>query len=102
MKAELLKRLFKAIALSDREAIDKLTQLVIEEERSKGHILLADQLENITKKSQKEKPEERSQPAPLVSEPSALSELPSSKRFNLPLHKTYSKLLIASHSSSLD
>ncbi|MEC4887238.1 MAG: ATP-binding protein [Scytonema sp. PMC 1070.18] len=85
MKAELLKRLFKAIALSDREAINKLTQLVIEEERSKGHTLLADQLENITKKSQKEKSEERSQPAPSVSEPPALSELPSSKRFNLPL-----------------
>ena len=50
MKGELLKRFFRAIASSDQEAIDKLTYLVIEEERSKGHTLLADQLENITKK----------------------------------------------------
>ena len=58
MKAELLKRLFKAIAYggcyrtiasSDYLAIDKLTHLVIEEECKKGHTLLADQLENITK-----------------------------------------------------
>ena len=49
MKAELLKRFFRAIASSDQEAIDKLTYLVIEQERSKGHTLLADQLENITK-----------------------------------------------------
>ncbi|MBE9126076.1 MULTISPECIES: ATP-binding protein [unclassified Coleofasciculus] len=86
MKAELLKRLFKAIATSDTEAIDKLTYLVIEEERSKGHTLLADQLENIQKKSQKEKPASNSKPAYLVSENlQALSELPTSKRFNLPL-----------------
>ena len=44
MKAELLKRLFRAIASSDTEAIDKLTYLVIEEERKKGHTLLANQL----------------------------------------------------------
>lgn len=86
MKAELLKRLFRAIASSDTEAIDKLTYLVIEEERSKGHTLLADQLENIKKKSQKEKPVSNSKPASLVSENlQALSELPTSKRFNLPL-----------------
>ena len=50
MKAELLKRFFRAIASSDEEAIDKLTYLVIEEERKKGHKLLAEQLENIAKK----------------------------------------------------
>lgn len=57
MKAELLKRLFRAIApalpwqvaVDDREAIDKLSYLVIEEERRKGHALLAQQLENIAK-----------------------------------------------------
>ena len=86
MKAELLKRFFRAIASSDKEAIDKLTYLVIEEERSKGHTLLADQLENIKKKSQKEKPASNREPASLVSENlHALSELPTSKRFNLPL-----------------
>ncbi|MBD1808103.1 ATP-binding protein [Microcoleus sp. FACHB-SPT15] len=86
MKAELLKRLFRAIASSDPEAIDKLTYLVIEEERQKGHTLLADQLENITKKSQKEKPASKSKPISPISENlQALSELPTSKRFNLPL-----------------
>jgi SpoVK/Ycf46/Vps4 family AAA+-type ATPase len=54
MKGELLKRLFRAIALDDEEAIDKLTCLVIEEERKKGHTLLANQLENITKTHQTE------------------------------------------------
>ncbi len=96
MKAELLKRIFRAIASSDTEAIDKLTYLVIEEERSKGHTLLADQLENIKKKSQKEKPATTSKVAskahkldtvtPAVSDNlQSLSELPTSKRFNLPL-----------------
>lgn len=86
MKAELLKRFFRAIASSDREAIDKLTQLVIEEERSKGHALLAEQLENITKKSQKNKPTNGNSFSSSVTDSShALSELPTSKRFNLPL-----------------
>ncbi|OWY65331.1 AAA family ATPase [cyanobacterium TDX16] len=86
MKAELLKRFFRAIASSDKEAIDKLTHLVIQEERSKGHTLLAEQLENITKKSYKENSTLNSKPASLVPENlQALSELPTSKRFNVPL-----------------
>ncbi|HBW91860.1 MAG TPA: AAA family ATPase, partial [Cyanobacteria bacterium UBA11149] len=95
MKGELLKRLFRAIASSDTEAIDKLAYLVIEEERKKGHILLADQLENITKKNKKENPTNHSQPVSdtvnvtkLALSKSenlqTLSELPTSKRFNLP------------------
>ncbi len=52
MKGELLKRLFRAIASTDTEAINNLTCLVIEEERKKGHTLLASQLENIAKKNQ--------------------------------------------------
>lgn len=87
MKGELLKRLFRAIASSDQEAIDKLTYLVINEERSKGHTLLADQLENITKKSaNKQKSPDPIKPAFSVPDNlQALSELPTSKRFNLPL-----------------
>jgi len=86
MKAEVLKRLFRAIASSDTEAIGKLTHLVIEEERSKGHTLLADQLENITKKIQKEKSTSNGKTASSVTDSlQALSELPSSKRFNIPL-----------------
>ena len=86
MKAELLKRLFRAIASADQEAIDKLTYLVIEEERSKGHTLLADQLENITKKNHKNKSTFNEKPASSITENlQSLSELPTSKRFNLPL-----------------
>jgi len=93
MKAELLKRLFKAIASSDYLAIDKLTHLVIEEERKKGHTLLADQLENITKKSQNEKPFLNGKTASTTQETklsqSSLTEglqaLPTNKRLNLPL-----------------
>jgi SpoVK/Ycf46/Vps4 family AAA+-type ATPase len=86
MKGELLKRLFRAIASADRDAIDKLTYLVIEEERSKGHTLLADQLENITKKNHKDKSTSNEKPAFSTTENlQALSELPTSKRFNLPL-----------------
>lgn len=55
MKAELLKRLFRAIAASDTKAVDKLTYLIVEEERQKGHTLLAEQLENISRKGKTEK-----------------------------------------------
>lgn len=86
MKAELLKRFFKAIASSDVEAIDKLTYLVIQEERKKGHTLLAEQLENITKSSQQDNVTNRSKAASLAPKQlQTLSELPTSKRSLLPL-----------------
>jgi SpoVK/Ycf46/Vps4 family AAA+-type ATPase len=86
MKAELLKRLFRAIANSDQEAIDKLTYLVIEEERQKGHTLLADQLENITKKTKKEKTISNGKSAALETNGlQPLSELPSNRKLSLPL-----------------
>lgn len=85
MKAELLKRLFRAIATSDTEAIDKLSYLVIEEERQKGHKLLADQLENISKKNQQPKTTRIFEAKPQVPEKlKGLSELPASQR-NAPL-----------------
>ncbi|MFN9399830.1 MAG: AAA family ATPase, partial [Dolichospermum sp.] len=96
MKGELLKRFFRAIASSDQEAIDKLTYLVIEEERSKGHTLLADQLENITKKKPKDQSPDLIKPVSSLANATqttgenlqGLSELPTSKRFNLPLVTT--------------
>jgi SpoVK/Ycf46/Vps4 family AAA+-type ATPase len=51
MKGELLKRLFRAIATSDQEAVQSLLSVVVNDERQKGHTLLADQLETIAKKS---------------------------------------------------
>ena len=100
MKGELLKRLFRAIASSDQNAIDKLTYLVIEDERKKGHSVLANQLENITKHNQTDKSVSRNGASSLISQKSefdsnnlaspnfsleTLSALPTSKRFNTPL-----------------
>jgi len=91
MKGELLKRLFRAIAASDRAAIDKLTHLVIQEERQKGHTLLADQLENITSRKQSElrnAENSLSESKPSTTKETlshSLSELPTSKRYNLSL-----------------
>ena len=50
MKAELLKRLFRAIASEDPQAIDALMAIVVEEERRKGHDILATQLDNLAKR----------------------------------------------------
>ena len=100
MKGELLKRLFRAIASSDTEAIDKLTYLVIEDERKKGHTLLANQLANITKKSHtntlvkkngNSNGSDLSLPAVFLNDTATggnlqgLKTLPTSKRFNTPL-----------------
>lgn len=88
MKGELLKRLFRAIASDDTTAIDKLTYLVIEEERKKGHTLLAEQLERIRKqrKSEVSSVEESKKAAVIAPDTiQALQELPTNKRFNLPL-----------------
>lgn len=56
MKGELLKRLFRAIASEDKTAIQSMLSVVVEEERKKGHTLLAEQLENITHKSSRKSP----------------------------------------------
>jgi SpoVK/Ycf46/Vps4 family AAA+-type ATPase len=85
MKAELLKRLFRAIASADTEAVDKLSYLIIEEERQKGHKLLADQLESINKKNQKTKNTQvLDYETQSTATPKGLSELPTSNR-NTPL-----------------
>ena len=99
MKGELLKRLFRAIASSDTEAIEKLTCLVIEDERQKGHTLLASQLENITKRNRSnnlEKNSDSNETSLLLSTAfrdniatssnlQSFSTLPTSKRLNIPL-----------------
>ncbi|MEG3435658.1 ATP-binding protein [Pannus brasiliensis CCIBt3594] len=88
MKGELLKRLFRAIASDDTTAIDKLTYLVIEEERQKGHTLLAEQLERIRKQRKSEVPTVEGAKKAAVIAPDtiqALQELPTNKRLNLPL-----------------
>lgn len=54
MKGELLKRLFRAIASEDQTAIQSMLSIVVEEERKKGHTILAEQLQNITNKSSRQ------------------------------------------------
>jgi SpoVK/Ycf46/Vps4 family AAA+-type ATPase len=56
MKGELLKRLFRAIASEDQTAIQSMLSVVVEDERKKGHTLLAEQLQNIAHKSNRQSP----------------------------------------------
>lgn len=80
MKADLLKRLFRAIASEDKTAIQSMLSVVVEEERKKGHILLAEQLQNITHKSSPQSPRmppEMSTLSPDISQ-KAISSAPSS------------------------
>lgn len=51
MKGEVLKRLFRAVANEDSQAIQSMLSVVVEEERKLGHTNLAEQLENIVRKS---------------------------------------------------
>ena len=50
MKGEVLKRLFRAVASEDSQAIQSMLSVVVEEERKLGHTNLAKQLENIVRK----------------------------------------------------
>lgn len=51
MKGEMLKRLFRAVASEDSQAMHGMLSAVVEEERKLGHTTLAEQLENIIRKS---------------------------------------------------
>jgi SpoVK/Ycf46/Vps4 family AAA+-type ATPase len=51
MKGEVLKRLFRAVASEDSEAMQSMLSIVVDEERKKGHTNLAEQLENIIRRN---------------------------------------------------
>ncbi len=101
MKADLLERVFRAIATDDEVAVDKLLDTIVREERKKGHIILADRLENITKSKTKSqsrpsgrstlldsaqgKPANKPTSTASATNLQALTELPNSKRSQLPL-----------------
>lgn len=85
MKADLLKRMFRAIATDDEVAVEKLLDKIVDEERQKGHTLLADQLENITKQKVSEPSSAKAKIPQNDGKLQALSELPTSKRLNIPL-----------------
>jgi len=50
MKGDVLKRLFRAVASDDSQAIDSMLSVVIAEERKLGHTKLAEQLDSILQK----------------------------------------------------
>jgi SpoVK/Ycf46/Vps4 family AAA+-type ATPase len=93
VKADLLERVFRAIATDDEVAVGRLLDTIVREERKKGHIILADRLENITKSKTKtltRQTDRRStptNPAPTAAATNlqSLTELPNSKRSQLPL-----------------
>ena len=104
VKADLLKRMFKAISTDDEVAVGKLLDTIVQDERKKGHLLLADQLESITKSKTSNTPQSvsatRSDRTPkasstINSQPrsdtatltklQSLTELPTSKRSQVPL-----------------
>ncbi|MDX2086062.1 MAG: ATP-binding protein [Candidatus Melainabacteria bacterium] len=78
MKAELLKRLFHAIADENDESLKKLTTKIIEEERLRGHEKLAKELEAVLQKANFKNVKQ-------VSNNSSLKELPTSRRYDQPL-----------------
>lgn len=51
MKGDMLKRLFRAVASEDSQAIQSMLSVVVEEERKLGHTNLAEQLESILRKN---------------------------------------------------
>lgn len=75
MKADLYKRLFRAIFSEDITSLKKIASIIIQEERKVGHNVLADALEKI---SISEKPKKIAFES--KREPSGLSSLPKSKR----------------------
>ena len=80
MKAELLKRLFKAIFAEDIISLKKIALAIISDERKLGHTVLANSLEQI---SITEKPRFSSTNDKNYSNgSSSLSSLPTSKRDN--------------------
>lgn len=50
MKGEVLKRLFRAVASDDSQAVQSMLSVVVEEERKLGHTNLAEQLDSIIRK----------------------------------------------------
>lgn len=80
MKADLTKRLFKAIAVGSERDLSRLCKKIIDEENTKGHILLAKQLEAILKTKNSSV-----SAAPMTDNERKMHALPVSKRYQDPL-----------------
>lgn len=94
MKADLTKRLFKAIAVGSEKDADRLCFKIIEDEAKKGHILLAKQLETIMKTKRIHNPSANNQSTTSLEPNKTLYPLPHSRRDNDPLviKKDFSEL----------
>jgi SpoVK/Ycf46/Vps4 family AAA+-type ATPase len=110
MKGEVLKRLFRAVASEDSQAIQGMLSVVVEEERKLGHTSLAEQLENIVQKSTRPKFETLStvphhgissvtsgNTVSKVSDARSLTHLSSKHRFNHPFIVTVPRDFLRHH-----
>jgi SpoVK/Ycf46/Vps4 family AAA+-type ATPase len=80
MKADLTKRLFKAIAVGSTKDMDLLCRKIIAEEADKGHTLLANQLQTILKVKTPTLSAE-----PKINSEKLMQTLPVSRRYQDPL-----------------
>ena len=76
MKAEMIKRLVRAIAAGSQDDLDRLADLIVESERKSGHSRLANELESLLEEKPKKK---RSSRAGIDSD-RTIRELPISRR----------------------
>lgn len=81
MRAELLKRLFRAVLSDSPNSTENILATIIDDERKKGHGDLANQLEHIYSTSRNKAPDEGKGEATSR----GLLTLPTSKRHNAPL-----------------
>lgn len=75
MKAEMLKRLVRAIAKGSQDDLDRLANLIVESERKSGHSRLAGELELILDDKSKKKSS-----SPVIDSDRTIRELPISRR----------------------
>lgn len=90
MNATLLKRLFKAVNEGSIESLTKLALTIVDDERGKGHVALARQLDDIlrTPRMLKELPKD---------EQKSMRALPLSRRYQEPLTSPFSSENLRHH-----
>lgn len=76
MKAEMIKRLVRAIAARSQDDLDRLADLIVESERNSGHSRLARELESILE----DKPEKKRSSRAGIDSDRTIRELPISRR----------------------
>ena len=108
MKGDVLKRLFRAVASDDSQAIDSMLSVVIAEERKLGHTKLAEQLDSILQKRDRLASSKQLSLAPQpktvsdsphqsASSAQPLKPLSSNRRFNHPFIVTISRDRLRHH-----